>query len=87
MARTTARSAFAGEGRRIRHLAEYYGSSVPVGSLGGKADDKEGNSIAVCLRGGKGINEMFRVDGVLRYRNKDLNLDGQATTIDSWPDL
>ena len=52
---------------------------VPAVGLGGKADDKEGNSIAtVYLRGGKGINEMFRVDGVLRYLNKDSDLDGQA---------
>ncbi len=52
---------------------------VPAVGLGGKANDKEGNRVATAyVRGGKAINDMFRVDGMVRYLNKDSDLDGQA---------
>lgn len=52
---------------------------VPAVGLGGSAGDKEGNGIAtVYLRGGKAINDAFRVDGIVRYLKKDSDLDGQA---------
>lgn len=52
---------------------------VPAVGLGGSAGDKEGNGIAtVYLRGGKAINDVFHVDGIVRYLNKDSDLDGQA---------
>ncbi|HOZ26279.1 MAG TPA: TonB-dependent receptor [Hyphomonadaceae bacterium] len=52
---------------------------VPGVGVGGRAGDKEGNSTAtVYLRGGKAINDTFRVDGIMRYLKKDAGLDGQA---------
>ncbi len=52
---------------------------VPAVSLGGRTGDKEGNSIAtVDLRGGKAINDTFRINGMARYLNKTSDLDGQA---------
>ena len=52
---------------------------VPAVGLGANAGDKEGNSVATAyLRGGKAVSDIFRVDGIVRYLNKDTDLDGQA---------
>lgn len=52
---------------------------IPAVGLGGSAGDKEGNGIAtVYIRGGKALNDVFRVDGIVRYLKKDSDLDGQA---------
>ncbi|HEY7800749.1 MAG TPA: TonB-dependent receptor [Hyphomonadaceae bacterium] len=41
--------------------------------------DDEGNKIATAyLRGGKALSNVFRIDGIARYLNKDSELDGQA---------
>jgi vitamin B12 transporter len=51
-----------------------------VPSVGGaEPGDDEGNRIAnVYLRGGKALSNVFRIDGIARYLNKDSELDGQA---------
>lgn len=51
-----------------------------VPSVGGaEPGDDEGNKIATAyLRGGKALSNVFRIDGIARYLNKDSELDGQA---------
>jgi hypothetical protein len=63
---------------------------VPAVGLGGKADDKEGNSIAhrLSTRRQGHQRDVPRRMGVLRYLNKDSDLDGQAYNDPiPWPDL
>lgn len=52
---------------------------VPSLGLGSQPGDKEGNKVAtIYARGGGAINDVLRVDGIMRYLKKDTELDGQA---------
>lgn len=54
-------------------------NGVPAVGVGGKAGDKEGNSILnVNLRGGMPLSDTVRITGVARYAKSKSELDGQA---------